>query len=129
MEALAKVSLVGFGGFLGANLRYWFGAWLGIKLGGHFPWSTFLINVSGSLLIGVILELALRRDWGVDLRLFIATGLLGGYTTFSTFSYEAVSLMAGGKMALSALYMASSAICSVAGAFAGAEIAALLVPR
>ena len=84
------------------------------------PWATMFINVSGSFLIGVVIEAAMNRT-GLPLiwRYFLATGILGGYTTFSTFSFEALSLWTGG-LALTALcYVAGSVALGIAGVFAG----------
>jgi CrcB protein len=82
MERLARVALVGLGGALSAGVveRH--------PREPDFPWSTFLINSSGSLLIGVFLGLASAGQLSNEARLFLAVGVLGGYTTFSTLGYE-----------------------------------------
>jgi CrcB protein len=95
---LARVALVGLGGALGAVARYLLGTWIATRVSPDFPWSTFLINVSGSFLIGVILGLASAGQLSNEARLFLAVGVLGGYTTFSTFSYESLELLADGSM-------------------------------
>lgn len=89
---------VGVGGFLGANLRYTLGAWLVSHWGTAFPWPTLLINVTGSLAIGLVLtvlteKLLVDPAW----RLFLVVGFLGGYTTFSSYTFEALALAADGE--------------------------------
>jgi CrcB protein len=120
MDAKAILA-VGIGGGIGAILRYVVGAAFLQRLGPGFPWGTFAINVSGSFLIGVVAELALTRSMGVTpaVRLFLATGVLGGYTTFSTFSLDAVVLAGDGAAPLSLAYAAGSVIAGVLAAFIG----------
>lgn len=84
------------------------------------PWATMFINVSGSFLIGIVIELATSRAglppvW----RYFLATGILGGYTTFSTFSFETVSIWTGGVALTALFYVAGSVALGIAAAFAG----------
>lgn len=94
MPELLKDSLiVGMGGFLGAVVRFLVGAWVVGRYGASFPWATFVINVSGSFLLGLIGTLLLGRvlvnpAW----RLGVAIGFIGAYTTFSTFEYESAKL-------------------------------------
>jgi CrcB protein len=95
---VTKLLLVAAGGALGALVRYLLGMWIAGRVGPDFPWGTFIINVSGSLLIGVVLGLVSEGYLSSELRLFVAVGILGGYTTFSTFSYETVELLADGNM-------------------------------
>lgn len=100
---MERYLLVALGGALGAALRYGLGAWLqGYSSG--FPLSTLAINVSGSLLIGLVLRLSLEGALSPEARLFLAVGVLGGYTTFSTFSYELLALAQGGEGGRAFLY-------------------------
>lgn len=112
--------LVFAGGGLGAMLRHWIN---GIALslwGTDYPWGTMSINVSGSLLMGVVVELAaLKIGMSSQLRLFLATGILGGYTTFSTFSLETGLLHARGETALAVAYALGSVVLGIAGFFLG----------
>ncbi len=90
---------VGFGGFLGANTRYALGLWIVSRLGSAFPFSTLLINVTGSFAIGALLVLLTERfvtdpAW----RLFLVVGFLGGYTTFSSYTFEALTLIEQGYL-------------------------------
>lgn len=88
-----KYLLIGFGGFLGANARYLLGGWVAERLGPSFPYGTFVINVTGSLVIGLFLSLITERfSAPPGLRLFFAIGFLGAYTTFSTFTFESLAL-------------------------------------
>ncbi|CAN5553854.1 fluoride efflux transporter CrcB [soil metagenome] len=90
---LFRSILVFLGAGLGANARYWLGLWVLSRTGILFPWGTFLINVTGSFLIGLTLgfmsHLSSTHSW----RVFLIVGFLGGYTTFSTFSIETVGLL------------------------------------
>ena len=95
---MEKFLLISAGAVLGANVRYWIGDWAAQKLGSNFPYGTFIINFSGSLLIGFFLTLATERlmidpRW----RLLIAVGFLGAYTTFSTFAFESFNLLGKGQ--------------------------------
>jgi CrcB protein len=88
--------------------------------GTHFPFGTFLINVSGSLVMGLIAGyLAFKGSAAQPWRLFVMTGVLGGYTTFSTFSLDSALLYERGEIALAALYVAGSIVLAIAGLFAG----------
>lgn len=112
--------LVALGGAIGAALRHLtnIGA---IRLMGHgYPWGTLAVNVIGSFLMGLIVELVARRfGASQELRLFLATGILGGYTTFSAFSLDAISLYERGAPGLAAGYVALSVILAIGAVFAG----------
>ncbi len=95
---MTKLLLVAAGGALGAVVRYLLGLWVASRVGPDFPWGTFLINVTGSFLIGIILGLVSEGYLSAEARLFLAVGILGGYTTFSTFSYETLELLLDGNM-------------------------------
>ena len=108
METWTKVAVLSAGGALGVNARFWLGLWINRWASPHFPWATFAINVSGSFLIG-FLTIALSR-WlpHPNLRLLVITGLLGGYTTFSTFASESVTLWERGETGLAATNLVGS---------------------
>ena len=93
---LARVGWVGLGGFLGANARYWLGLWIQERMGSAFPWATFVINVTGSFVLGFFLTLLTDRfvPNAPALRLAVAVGFVGAYTTFSTFEWETMELVA-----------------------------------
>lgn len=95
---LEKTLWISLGAVIGANARYWLGGWAAEKWGPAFPYGTLLINLTGSLLLGVFLTWATQRAL-VDprYRLLIAVGFCGSYTTFSTYTYESLSLMLTGS--------------------------------
>jgi fluoride exporter len=117
---------VGFGGVLGANARYRVGDWMTNWWGSAFPWGTLLINITGSLALGFFLTLLTTRERQRPmLRLFIATGFLGGYTTFSTFSYETVRLFQDGHVLRAFVYIGASLIVGLVSVVAGITLARL----
>ncbi len=122
-----KVFIVGLGGFVGANVRYWLGAWIDAQFGLRFPLGTFIINLTGSLLLGFVATLAVERAL-VDprWRLAIAIGFVGAYTTFSTFTYESVKLLEAGAYGLAALNVFGSAALGLIGAGLGIALARAL---
>lgn len=119
MEALQRTLTVGFGGFLGAVLRYWLSIWWPTRAEATFPWTTLLVNVSGALLIGVLYGCIERFGWNSSWRLFAGIGILGGYTTYSTFAYEAVSLFQRRAFLQGFLYLEASAVLTVGAAALG----------
>ena len=104
--------VIGLGAFFGAIARYGVGSWVGGADGHGFPWATFLINVSGSFLLGLLMRLMRGPGASTDLRAMLTTGLCGGYTTFSTFSFEVVMLMENGHRSTALIYAAASSILS-----------------
>lgn len=111
--------LVFLGAGIGANARYWLGVWALRRFGEGFPWGTLAINVSGSLLIGLFMGLSETRGWPMGWRLLIAVGVLGGYTTFSTFSYETLKLLGKGTSGLGFLYVLGSVAAGLVACWAG----------
>jgi CrcB protein len=120
--------IVGLGGFMGSVGRY--------KLGGiilhhsaawRFPLSTFVVNVLGCFLIGVLAALVEHRDmFSADTRLFLFTGLLGGFTTFSAFGYEGVFLIRRGEIAVAAAYAGLSVLCGFIAVWLGFRLIQVL---
>lgn len=108
---MQNVLIVGIGGFFGAIARYAVALWIGQKWGRIFPLGTFVINISGSFLIGLVMPLFTERfmvnpQW----RLFFAVGFLGAYTTFSTFEFETGGLIRDGEWTLAALNVVLSVL-------------------
>ena len=113
---------VGIGAFLGANARYWVGGWAADRFGTVFPYGTFLINMSGSFAIGLCVALFAERMVSPNWRLFVTVGFLGGYTTFSSYSYEALRLIEDGAYLLALSYLFGSPILGLVGCWAGVVI-------
>ena len=113
--------LVGIGGFAGSVARYALGGWLLHHTAQErFPWSTFAVNVVGCLVIGVLAGLAERHSmFGPGLRLFLFTGLLGGFTTFSAFGLETLFLLRRGEPWVAAAYVAGSVLLGLAAVWIG----------
>jgi CrcB protein len=124
------IAAVGIGAALGGILRLLVTQLVVARAGaGYGFYATLFINVSGSFLIGVVIEMAQTRANVSPLwRYFLATGILGGYTTFSTFSYEALSLATGGFAVTSLLYVLGSLGLGIAGAYGGIVSARALAP-
>ena len=119
------VVLAGAG--LGGLIRYIAGTWIMEKAGGRFPAGTFLINVSGSFLIGIVMTLLTER-WAAhpNWRLLLVVGVLGGYTTFSSFEFETLQSMRQGLTGIAALYSFGSLLLGYAAVWLGAEAASRL---
>jgi len=122
MNPAALVS-VALGGACGSLARYVVGIYAGRWLGTAFPWGTLLINVTGSFLIGMLAEsFALRWDVSPATRVFLVVGICGGYTTFSTFSLDVVTLLNRGEIFAATAYMAASVALSVAALYAALHV-------
>lgn len=112
--------IVAAGGAVGAGLRHLTGVAAMRWLGAGFPWGTLTVNILGCFLMGVFIELLAGRIQGsTELRLLIATGLLGGFTTFSAFSLDVAVLWERGEAGHAALYVAASVVFSILALFAG----------
>jgi CrcB protein len=119
---------VGLGGGLGSVLRWWVGRVVGERYTGAFPLGTFLINISGSLAIGY-LSVLFKVDWqnrhghGMVLNALVITGILGGYTTFSSMQLDAGRLVAKRHARLAVFYLLLSVAAGLPAAVAGAALA------
>ena len=117
------VVLAGAG--LGGMTRYALGTWIMARSGGRFPLGTFLINISGSFFIGLLMTLLTEGfqphpNW----RLFLVVGVLGGYTTFSSFEYEALQAVRDGERWMGLLYVAGSVLLGYLAVWLGAALTA-----
>ena len=114
------VLLVAIGGGIGSVTRYLAGGWFAGRFGPAFPYGTFVINVTGSFIIGLFLAFAQERvSLSPYWRLFFAVGFLGGYTTFSSYEYESIRLLQDGEMLLGAVYMIGSVVAGGIAAIGG----------
>jgi CrcB protein len=127
MDDAMRYVAVGAGAVLGANLRFLVTTWAADHWGADLPYGTFLINVSGAFVIGVFLALLAGRVGVHPLwRLFFATGFLGGYTTFSSYAWEALTLAEDGAWLRAILYVGASNVLGLLGVWLGASVARVL---
>ncbi|MEI8307055.1 MAG: fluoride efflux transporter CrcB [Chloroflexales bacterium] len=118
---------VAIGAAVGANLRYLISTWAAQRFGSGFPYGTLLINVTGCLVIGVVLTLAATKfTLSEPLRLLIVTGILGGYTTFSSFGYETFAMIGGGNWVGAAIYLTGSLSLGLGAVFLGSVLVRLI---
>ena len=118
---------VGVGGAVGAITRYMFGLWIAERLGTSFPWGTMVINITGSLLIGLILTVLTDKvvadpAW----RLLLVVGFLGGYTTFSSYTFEVLALASAGEWIFALAYVLGSNVIGLLAVVLGAMVAHLV---
>lgn len=119
---------VGLGGALGAMARYGTGLLAGRLLGLTFPWGTLIVNVLGSFLMGFAAVWVARHMAAVEpARLFLMTGVLGGFTTFSAFSLDVFALWERGEVGLAASYVLASVVVALLALMAGIALGRALV--
>lgn len=116
------ILLSGFGGILGAWARFLLGKWVSSKAKRPFPWGTWVINTTGSFLLGCLWILYFHQSLPVWAWQFAGIGFLGAYTTFSTFGYETVLLIERKRWGLALTYVLSSVVVGIAAAWAGIEV-------
>lgn len=122
---MTKVFFVFLGSGIGGAARYGVNVWSLKALGAQFPAGTFIVNVAGGLAMGLIagwLAFRVQMPWSQELRLFLTTGLLGGFTTFSAFSLDAMTLIERGDYATAALYVVASVVLSIAAVAIGLAV-------
>lgn len=127
---MKELAVVAVGGALGAVSRYVVYVLAGLLLGTGFPFGTLIVNIVGSFAMGVLVE-GMALAWTVpeQARLFLTVGILGAFTTFSTFSLDVAVLYERGKLELAAFYVLASVVCSVGALFAGLYVMRrILVP-
>jgi fluoride exporter len=124
MNALHPLIFVALGGAMGSTLRYSAAAAVNRWAQSSFPWGTLFVNIAGSFLIGSIMVLLLKAgEWRENYRLLLVTGIMGGFTTFSSFSWETWKLIEDGRIPLAmANVLLSVAVCLLA-TMAGAMLA------
>lgn len=111
---LQSIIAVGIGGFVGSIFRYLISHYINISTHSTFPFGTLTVNVVGSFLIGIIIAAALEGDLNKSMRLLLATGFCGGFTTFSSFSYEFFSLLQHEQTGYAFLYAIASFVLGLA---------------
>ena len=117
MKTLLAVAL---GGAMGASARYLLISATGRWLGDGFPWGTLIVNVAGCFLMGVLSEaMALKWNVGLELRALLTIGILGGFTTFSSFALDTALLNDRAEFGASAFYVLASVMLSIGGFYAG----------
>ncbi len=119
--------LVGIGGFLGSIARYLTQMGMGRVMPVIFPYGTLTVNIVGSFLIGIIYGMMDRNTLlSAEWRIFLATGFCGGFTTFSTFSYETLTLFREGEYAFAGLYVGGSVVIGLVAVMAGIALIRML---
>ena len=126
LAALGWTGLVGLAGAMGALARYLIGRLVAERTASTFPWGTLCINVSGAFLIGLIAGLTTRKLLAPLAQTVLATGFLGGYTTFSTMSLECVQLIRGGSRRQSLLYLGGNVVPGLLAAALGLALGSAL---
>lgn len=121
---MTNILLVGLGGGLGSMARYLCQRWLSVSYPHHFPWGTFAVNMAGCFLIGLFWGLSFRSfNSNEQWKLFLMTGICGGFTTFSAFTLEGVGLIKEQRLALFFAYAAGSVLLGLLATYAGMKIA------
>jgi CrcB protein len=117
---LLKYIMVGVGGCLGSILRFWVGSYIGSRMGTRFPYGTFVVNITGSFLIGLVFALlTTRTNWSPNWRYLIPIGFIGGYTTFSSFEFETWRTIQDGQIGVGFLYVALSVVLGFVAVWVG----------
>jgi CrcB protein len=117
---MGMILAVGVGGGIGALVRYFLAGWIQPSWWPGFPFGIFVVNVTGGLVMGLITALAaLKLQMTPEVRAFLTTGVLGGYTTFSTFSLDAALLIERNAWTQAAVYVVASAVLSILAIFVG----------
>ncbi len=124
---MQKLFCVGIGGFIGCCLRYLISVYSPRLFGTQLPYGTLIVNVIGGIFIGLIMDFSIKSgSVSPNLRLFLTTGLLGGLTTFSTFSYETINLLTEGNYLLGTLNVCLNLFLSLGGVILGKFILQLI---
>lgn len=126
-QTLEHALYIGVGGFLGANARYFISLGIGALLGRAFPYGTFIINVTGSFLLAVFLAwVAKQAHFEEAVRLFVAVGFFGAYTTFSSFANESIALFQDGNWIAGTVYIVGTNLLCLLGVVPGLWIGSKL---
>ena len=120
---MSPVLWVGLGGGIGSVLRFGMGRWILMREGAGFPWGTLLVNVAGCMAIGLLARMCDARVVSDETRLFLTTGLLGGFTTFSAFGLETITLAQSGHLGAAVVYVMLSVGGALAAVWVGGRLA------
>ena len=115
---IRNILLIALGGAAGSVCRYLF-SWINSTA---YPWGTFMVNILGSLLIGLLIGMVNRGAMSPEMKLLLVTGFCGGFTTFSTFANESLGMMKAGDVLLSALYIGASVVIGILAVWAGMKL-------
>jgi CrcB protein len=131
LQLLADAAVVTVGAVFGTPARFYLSGVVARRVGETIPWGTFVVNVSGCLVIGIVAAFALVYELssGSLYWLLAATGFLGSYTTVSSFALQTRALMRDGQLRLAALYTSLSLVCCLAAVGAGFELAMMTLTR
>ncbi|MGD0508800.1 MAG: fluoride efflux transporter CrcB [Terriglobales bacterium] len=125
---MGKYFAVGVGGFVGSIARFWLAVYVGQRMGTRFPYGTFLINVSGSFLIGLVMTILTEKTHlSPTYRYLIPIGFIGGYTTFSTFEYETLRVIQDGQFTIGLLNIVLSVLVGFLMVWTGAMVGKAIV--
>lgn len=120
---LKQIFLAGFGGFVGAALRFLVSRYFQITFSSGFPWATFVINIVGSFLIGLFYGLSEKGNvMSADTKLFLTVGVCGGFTTFSTFSNESLTLLQNKDFLNLSMYVGFSFVLGIIAVYVGRQL-------
>lgn len=126
---MSTTLLIGAGGALGAMARYLLSSGITQVMGTQFPWGILCVNIAGCFAMGLVAGLGTQAfPMSADMKSFLATGILGGFTTFSAFSLDAVQLAERGEMAGAALYVVVSVTGSILALVAGLALVRVVTP-
>ena len=125
-----KIMWIGIAGFAGTVSRYAVDGWIGARTKGSFPWGTFVVNISGCFLVGLLTAvLAERLLPDSALRATVTIGFLGAYTTFSAFALQTTRLGENGALSLASLYLVASVVVGILAVIAGTGVGRALSVR
>ena len=112
-------------GGLGSGARYLVGQWASSAIGVAFPYGTLIVNLTGSFILGAVVQLSMSGNWSPELRAAVATGFLGGFTTYSSFNQEALTMLAGGAVGAAGAYLTITIAGGLAAGSLGLAVARL----
>ncbi len=118
--------IIGTGSFIGGIGRYLLSKFIQSRYLSTFPFGTLGVNIAGCFIIGIVFALSERTNISLEMRLFLATGVCGGFTTFSAFSYETYILLRNGQLMYAIVYISASVLLVVSATFAGYSLLKLV---